>query len=135
MFYWLVECIPCCPLRLIVVGEAGGASAVMVAKAAGVGGLLKLFQSTNLAVDVLGFGGLVGKAVFRLESNISAALLGVGYIVGWKISIVFLLGGLANWMIAIPIGTGSEAIQFGDDQPGPLAASYIAWSQHTRWGD
>jgi uncharacterized oligopeptide transporter (OPT) family protein len=104
----------------------------MVAKAAGVGGLLKLFQATNLAVDVLGVGRLVGKAVFRLESNISAALLGVGYIVGWKISTVFLLGGVANWMVAIPIGTASEAIQFGDDHPGPLAAAYLAWSQHTR---
>jgi uncharacterized oligopeptide transporter (OPT) family protein len=117
----------------VLTGEAGGSSALMVAKAASVGGLLKLFQATNLSVDSLGFGAILNKAVFRLESNISAALLGVGYIVGWKISIVFLLGGLTNWMIAIPIGTGIGAIQFGDDEPGPLAAAYMAWSQHTRW--
>lgn len=105
----------------------------MVAKAATVGGFLKLLQSMNLAVDSLGFGAILNKAVFRLESNISAALLGVGYIVGWKISAVFLLGGLSNWMIAIPIGTGSEAIKFGNDSPGPLAAAYLSWSQHTRY--
>lgn len=114
------------------IGEAGGSSALMVARAAGVGGLLKIFQSTNLAVDALGFGGIVGNAIFRLESNVSAALIGVGYIVGWKISAVFLLGGVTNWLIAIPIGTGTNLIHI-DDGTGPLAGSYIAWSQHTRY--
>jgi uncharacterized oligopeptide transporter (OPT) family protein len=129
----LFVCFRSLPLiSSLALGEAGGSSAAMVAKAASVGGLLKLFQATNLSVDTIGFGTILHKAVFRFESNISAALLGVGYIVGWKISVVFLLGGLTNWMVAIPIGTGIEAIHFGGDDLGPLAASYIAWSQHTR---
>ena len=48
-----------------------------------------------------------GRAVFAVNAGVSAALFGVGYIVGWKIALVFLLGGISNWLIALPMGTGA----------------------------
>jgi uncharacterized oligopeptide transporter (OPT) family protein len=66
-----------------------------------------VLESTNLAASNIGFGFFIKKAVFRLETNVSAALVGVGYIVGWKIAAVFLLGGVCNWMIAIRVWTCS----------------------------
>ena len=40
-----------------------------------------------------------------MGTNLSPALLGVGYIVGLNISIVVVAGGVLSWNIAIPIYT------------------------------
>jgi uncharacterized oligopeptide transporter (OPT) family protein len=93
-----------------------------------------VLESTNLAASNIGFGFFIKKAVFRLETNVSAALVGVGYIVGWKIAAVFLLGGVCNWMIAIPVGTGSGMITAGQDDPnGSGHAAYEAYEADTRY--
>ena len=92
-----------------------------------------MLEATNLAASNIGFGFFIKKAVFRLETNVSAALVGVGYIVGWKIAAVFLLGGVCNWLIAIPIGTGSGMITAGQDDPnGSGHAAYEAYEADTR---
>mmetsp|Transcript_22066 Transcript_22066/g.32159 ORF Transcript_22066/g.32159 Transcript_22066/m.32159 type:complete len:709 (+) Transcript_22066:76-2202(+) len=119
--------------NVLLAGEEGGSSALHVTKAAGVGGLVKILESTNLAANQLGFGGRINDAVFRLETNISAALVGVGYIVGWKIAAVFLLGGICNWLIAIPIGTGSRIITVGQDGSGAGSAAHSAYEEVTRY--
>ena len=45
----------------------------------------------------------IGNSIFGFGCNLSPALLSVGYIVGWNISILVFLGGLLSWCIAIPI--------------------------------
>jgi putative OPT family oligopeptide transporter len=48
-------------------------------------------------------GGFIGKAIAYMGTNLSPALLGVGYIVGLNIGIVVVGGGILSWNIAIPI--------------------------------
>jgi putative OPT family oligopeptide transporter len=45
----------------------------------------------------------VGGSVAYFGSNLSPALLSVGYIVGINIAVLIFLGGAANWLVTIPI--------------------------------
>ncbi|MCH2110985.1 MAG: oligopeptide transporter, OPT family, partial [Polyangiaceae bacterium] len=65
---------------------------------------------------------------FYLGALSSPALIGVGAIVGLNISSVVLLGGLANWWVAIPL-TELNLAPEGD----PLAQVWSLWSQQTRF--
>lgn len=120
--------------NVLKAGQGGGTSAITVAKAAVGGAIVKLLTQMNLSADTIGFGFFIKKAVFRAEMSISAALVGVGYIIGWKIAAVFVLGGFCNWLIAIPISTGSGLITVGQSgDPSSEDAAYKAWSHETRF--
>ena len=114
--------------NVLKAGEGGGTSAITVAKAAAGGAAVKLLTQMNLSSSTIGFGWFIKKAVFRVEMDVSAALVGVGYIIGWKIAAVFLLGGICNWLLAIPISTGSGLITVGQHgNPSSEDAAYDAW--------
>ena len=71
------------------------------------------------------------KIVAYFGSNLSPALIGVGYIVGLNIAVLVFAGGVINWLIAIPVmvwmqGGASEGIIASD-----LARSI--WSDQTRY--
>ena len=123
--------------NVLKAGEEGGASAGIVMKAATVGGGLKLLQATHLASEFLGGGFFINDAVIYLTGTVSAALFGVGYIIGWKIAVVFLFGGVCNFLIALPIGTGTGIIELDDDSTNPGTVSENAYVNDTRfleWG-
>jgi uncharacterized oligopeptide transporter (OPT) family protein len=119
--------------NVLKAGETGGSSASLVLKAAGIGSGLKLFQATHLASESIGFGFFINQAVFAVNAGVSAALFGVGYIVGWKIALVFLLGGICNWLIALPLGTGAGWIDLDDDSNHAETVAYAAYTNSTRF--
>ena len=91
-------------------GEAAKSAKVgmkLIGLAALVGGLMKVahqgFQLWSAAIA----GAIklpIGKgAIFGLGTNLSPALIAVGYIVGRNIGILVVGGGLISWAIAIPI--------------------------------
>ena len=53
--------------------------------------------------DAAAHASFVGKSIAYMGTNLSPALLGVGYIVGLNIGIVVVAGGILSWNIAIPI--------------------------------
>jgi putative OPT family oligopeptide transporter len=69
------------------------------------GGLAKMAAGSGLRLipDTAAAAGFWGKAVAYFGTNLSPALLGVGYIVGLNIGILVLIGGMISWNIAIPI--------------------------------
>jgi putative OPT family oligopeptide transporter len=69
------------------------------------GGLTKLLAGSGLRLipDTAATAGYLGKAIAYSGTNLSPALLGVGYIVGLNIGLVMLAGGMISWNIAIPI--------------------------------
>lgn len=119
--------------NVLKAGEEGGASAGVVIKAALVGGTLKLLQATHLASEFLGGGFFIGQAAVYISTTVSAALFGVGYIIGWKISIVFLLGGVCNFLIALPIGTGAGLVELDDDSSSAGTVAETAYVNDTRF--
>ncbi len=69
------------------------------------GGFAKLAAGSGLRLipDTAATSGFVGKWLAYFGTNLSPALLGVGYIVGLNIGALALIGGMISWNIAIPI--------------------------------
>jgi putative OPT family oligopeptide transporter len=91
--------------EVLKAGENPEQGIKVLAGAATLGGLAKLLAASGLRFipDTAAAAGFVGKAVAYFGTNLSPALLGVGYIVGLNIGIVVLAGGLISWSIAIPL--------------------------------
>ncbi len=78
-----------------------------------------------------------GKARLFGGLNISPALLGVGYIIGPRISGMVFAGGVLGWLVLIPlIGAlvGWPTVDFqGNPITNPVDAVYAVWFQYTKW--
>ena len=94
-----------------------------------VGGLMKLaqqgFAMWNAAIEGAT---TVGRSIFGIGSDLSPALISVGYIVGRNIGILVVTGGLISWAIAIPIYTAINGFE-GD----PLKAAWTIWNSKIRY--
>ena len=86
-------------------GENPEQGVKVLAGAASLGGVAKLLAASGLRFipDTAAVAGFAGKAIAYMGTNLSPALLGVGYIVGLNIGIVVVAGGLVSWSIAIPL--------------------------------
>ncbi|MEJ2050566.1 MAG: oligopeptide transporter, OPT family, partial [Calditrichota bacterium] len=84
-------------------GDRGGSSVKYIAQASIVGALFK-FGDTGLRLwtGVVETAGRVGSSIAYFGSNLSPALISVGYIVGTNIAVLVFLGGAINWLVAIP---------------------------------
>jgi putative OPT family oligopeptide transporter len=69
------------------------------------GGFAKLAAASGLRLfpDTAAAGTWLGKTIAYFGTNLSPALLGVGYIVGLNIGVLVLIGGMISWNVAIPI--------------------------------
>ncbi|HED06798.1 MAG TPA: oligopeptide transporter, OPT family [Ignavibacteria bacterium] len=120
--------------EVLKTGEHGGKGVKFVVWAAAFSALFK-FSQTGLrliAETVEGAKYLFGKNVIAyFGTNLSPALIGVGYIVGLNIAILVFLGGIINWLVAIPI---LLLVQGG--APAGVTATVYAnqlWSEQTRY--
>jgi putative OPT family oligopeptide transporter len=91
--------------EVLKAGENPASGIRVLAAASALGGIGKLIAASGLRLvpDSAAFGGYVGKGIAYMGTNLSPALLGVGYIVGLNIGIVVVAGGILSWNIAIPI--------------------------------
>jgi putative OPT family oligopeptide transporter len=89
-------------------GENPSQGIKILAGAAGLGGIGKLIAASGLRLipDSAAYAGTFGKAIAYIGTNLSPALLGVGYIVGLNVGIVMIAGGIISWDLAIPIYSG-----------------------------
>ncbi len=119
--------------EVLETGEKGGKGVKTIAKAALAGAVYKLGSGKlfGLFPEVLEGARSIGSSVAYLGSNLSPALISVGYIVGLNIAILVFLGGAANWFVAIPAVSVFE----GGCPEGKTAAdwAYQLWSQKTRY--
>lgn len=114
-------------------GEAGGRDIRYIVWSAVVGALFK-FGEAGLQIwsSALEMGRFVGTSLVYLGSNLSPALLSVGYIVGLNISVLVFLGGALSWLIAIPI----YYALYGSPDPSLHSAVEVAakiWSVRIRY--
>ena len=120
--------------EVLETGERGGEGVKFVVWSAVFSAIFK-FSQTGLrlvAETAEGAKYLFGKKIIAyFGSNLSPALIGVGYIVGLNIAILVFLGGIINWIVAIPI---LMLIQGG--APAGITATAYAnqlWSDQTRY--
>jgi len=67
---------------------------------------------------------------FYFGVNLSAALLGVGYIVGFNIGVLVFLGGAISWWVAVPCYLSLHDIALGDNY---LATYHQVWRSEVRY--
>jgi len=69
------------------------------------GGLAKLAAASGLRLipDTAAAATYAGSSIAYVGTNLSPALLGVGYIVGLNVGVLVLVGGMLSWNVAIPI--------------------------------
>lgn len=116
-------------------GERGGSDIIYIVLAAIGGGLFKL-GATGLRIwkEVFEFAFRAKSTVLYFGSNLSPALLSVGYIVGLNIAVLVFLGGLFNWLIAIPICAAYEEWPVVNGEAIPAVDwAYQLWSTKTRY--
>jgi putative OPT family oligopeptide transporter len=114
-------------------GERGGSFASRVFLGLGLGGLYTLFQNENLLslfpatpnwqpnFDPHGQQILKGAAI---RANVTPEYLGVGYIIGIRVSAIMLAGGVFSWLVLMP-----AIVFFGKHLPGPLYPGVVPISQ------
>lgn len=126
--------------EVLKTGENPGAGIKILGIAALLGGFFKLGAASGLRLfpDAAASAAYVGKGIAYMGTNLSPALLGVGYIVGLNIGIVVLLGSVIGWNVAIPI----YSMFLLDTDPALAAAvaglnaedaAYAIWSAQVRY--
>ena len=96
--------------QVLVSGEGGGSSAKTLVLSGLVGGLYDFVVATfgawseTLSSTVLGIGQTIAdKAKVLFKINTSAAVLGLGYIIGLKYSFIICCGSFLVWFVIIPL--------------------------------
>lgn len=80
-----------------------------IVKAAVAGGLFKAgANGIGLWPEIMQGAVRVRSSIAYFGSNLSPALLSVGYIVGLNIAILIFIGGASNWLVSIPIVAARE---------------------------
>ena len=104
--------------QVLVSGAKGGGQAKPLLIAGLVGGIYDFIVATfgwwneNFTSRVVGFGqDLAEHAKLVLKVNTGAAVLGLGYIIGFKYALIICLGSFAVWWLVVP----GMAMVFGSD--------------------
>ncbi|MBR1932500.1 MAG: oligopeptide transporter, OPT family [Prevotella sp.] len=104
--------------QVLVSGAKGGDQAKPLLIAGLVGGLYDFIVATfgwwneNFTSRVVGFGeDLAERAKLVFKVNTGAAVLGLGYIIGFKYALIICLGSFAVWWLVVP----GMALVFGSD--------------------
>ncbi|MDF1612706.1 OPT family oligopeptide transporter [Stygiobacter electus] len=96
--------------EVLVAGEKGGNQALVLVSAGLIGGVYDFLIATFgtwsevFTSRVIGIGATIAdkmKLVFRL--NVGAAVMGLGYIIGLKYSLIIVAGSFLSWFVFVPL--------------------------------
>ena len=106
---------------------SGGLKTIGIASL--VGGVMKVCQQGFAMWHAEVAGAMAfGKSIFGIGTDLSPALISVGYIVGRNIGILVVAGGLISWAVAIPIY--SAMVGFEGDA---LDSAWDIWNSKIRY--
>ncbi len=116
-------------------GQKGGGGVKHIAQAAIAGGLFKLGASGfRIWSETVEAAGVVKGSIAYFGSNLSPALLSVGYIVGINIAVLIFLGGAANWLVAVPVCAAFESCPLVNGKEiSAIDWAHQIWSTKTRY--
>ncbi|WP_256645216.1 OPT family oligopeptide transporter [Thermomonas paludicola] len=91
--------------EVLKAGENPGPGLKILAFSAALGAVIKAAAASGMKMipDTAAGAGFFGKYLGYIGTNLSPALLGVGYIVGLNIGIVVVSGSVLSWHVAIPL--------------------------------
>jgi len=107
--------------------ESGGLFTIAISGI--VGGVMKLCsQGLSMWTAAVEGATVVGGSIFGIGTDLSPALISVGYIVGRNIGILVVAGGLISWAVAIPIYSAIYGFE-GE----PMSAAWTIWNSQIRY--
>ncbi|MEE8335929.1 MAG: oligopeptide transporter, OPT family [Candidatus Neomarinimicrobiota bacterium] len=110
-------------------GDKAASGLKIIGLAGLVGGLMKLaHQGFNLWPSAIEKAVTIRGSIFGIGSDLSPALISVGYIVGRNIGILVVGGGLISWALAIPVYSAIYGFE-GE----PLDAAWNIWNTKIRY--
>ena len=119
--------------EVLKTGEKGGKAVKYLIQGSLIGafvklaeGGLKLWSGTGSAASMWG-----GKVYAFFAMNLSPALIGVGYIVGLRISFLVFAGGVISWYIAIPWYIAANGLMPVDGDS--VGLGYEIWTTQIRF--
>jgi len=119
--------------EVLETGQKGGRGVLCIAKAAVASGLFKVGAAgLGLWPEVVEGAKGIGGSIAYFGSNLSPALLSVGYIVGLNIAVLIFIGGACNWLIAIPICAAVQRPPVGEEISA-VDWAFKIWSSQTRY--
>lgn len=111
--------------QVLVSGEKGGSQAKPLILAGLIGGLYDFIIATfgwwseTVSTRIVGVGEMLAdKAKVVLKVNTGAAVLGLGYIIGVKYSMIICAGSFLVWLVIIPLMSaifGADVLTLGND--------------------
>jgi putative OPT family oligopeptide transporter len=118
-----------------VAGQAGGSKAKLVFGGLGLGGVYK-FLADSHAIQLWNESPqiqLPGKAAIGADAT--PELLGVGYIIGWRIALIMFSGGALAWLVIIPIinAVGGGQVIYPGEIPVAEMTSDEIWNSYIRY--
>jgi len=128
--------------EVLKAGENPGPGLKILAVSGAIGALVKLAAASGLRVipDTWVQSAFVGssRVTAFIGTNLSPALLGVGYIVGLNVGIVVVSGSILSWHIAIPLyqaffSNSDPALATAIADASPADAAYAIWSAKMRY--
>ncbi len=119
--------------EVLKTGEKGGKAIKYLVQGALVGAGMKLaYSGLRLWSGVSEAAALWGGKIYTyLGINLSPALIGVGYIVGFRIAVLVFAGGVISWWLAIPLYIAFNDVPAGDGDMVNLG--YKLWSTQVRY--
>src|SRR5881394_612102 len=129
-----------CAAEVLKAAEDPAHGVKLLAGSAVLGGVVKLLAASGarLIPDSAAAASFVGKGIAYTGTNLSPALLGVGYIVGLNIGVVVVGGGIISWNVAIPVYStffldGNPELAARISAAGAEAAANAIWSTQIRY--
>ncbi|MEK7794791.1 MAG: oligopeptide transporter, OPT family, partial [Candidatus Hydrogenedentota bacterium] len=105
--------------KVLIAGHEGGAGVKWIGFGLALGTVFKyLVSSLGLVMATVQGAVAAGRSVFYIGSDMSLALVSVGYIVNFRVAMQVFAGGVIGWVIAIPLlggytGEGSP-VEYAD---------------------
>ena len=114
--------------EVLIAGQEGGSGLRSIAIGLGIGAIFKfLVSGVGIVKGTVEGAVAMGRSVFYAGSDMSVALVAVGYIVNLRIASQVFLGGAIGWILVLPLLRGFEA---GVD---PLELTGELYSLHIRY--
>lgn len=114
--------------EVLIAGQKGGKDIRSILAGLGIGAVFKFLVTGLHVVKSVVEGAVgVGRSVLYFGSDMSLALVAVGYIVRLPIASLIFLGGVIGWVITIPMLGGRES------NAAPLEAVWNLWSTQVRF--
>jgi len=117
--------------EVLEVGEEGGTGFGYIISAMGVGFVFKFFVNGVSIIKETVEGAIrAGKAVLYFGSDIAVVLIGVGFIVGFNISLLVFIGGALAWLVGLPVLSLFRSIEPGVSA---LDGAWNIWGTEIRY--